>query len=163
MHLRLIRAATAALALSLTGCATYMDARANVALGGKLDQQKSVAARDLNAAQTEHARLQALRAQQDIQLGKLDEQVLALQRDQKVQEARLAEALRMRKITKAKHDQLSKEIQSVKADAASVQVKVNMARLQAAGDGVFESDAEFKKLRARHEELSKLLSQAMRS
>ncbi|MCK6433118.1 MAG: hypothetical protein HUU30_18550 [Burkholderiaceae bacterium] len=144
--------------LGLGGCATYLDARDNVAKGGRLDQQKASAARDLESAQAQRAALQQRRAEQDAQLARMDQQLQRLQAEQKTQRAQLAQALQTRKISAAKHEQLSKELSSVKAQTEALQMKIGNARLQPGGGAVDGGD-ELQAVQKRHAELNKLLAQ----
>lgn len=146
--------------LTLGGCATYLDARDNVAVGGKLDQQKAAAARDLDAALAQRASMQQRRAEQDAELARVDDQLRRMQAEQKTQQLQLAQALQARRITNAKHHQISKELQSVKAEADALQMKIGNARLQPGGAAT-DSGEELRAVQKRHAELSKLLAQLM--
>lgn len=144
----------------LGGCATYIEARDNVAPGGKLDQQRAAAARDLDAAQAQRAAMQQQRAQREAQLARMDDQLRRLQAEQKAHQQQLAQALRARRMTSAQHEQLSKELQSVKAQAEALQMKIGNVRLQPGGTAA-EGGDELQAVQKRHAELSKLLAQLM--
>lgn len=156
---RLALLSTLLASLALGGCATYMEARDNVAPGGKIDQQKAAAARELQSAQAQRAAMQQRRAEQDAQLARIDDQLRRLQAEQKTQQAQLAQALQARRITKARHDQLTKELQAVRSQADALKMKVDNARLQPGG--AFDSGEELQAVQKRHAELSKLLAQLM--
>lgn len=146
--------------LLTAGCATYIEARNNVAPGGLIDQQKAAASRELDTAQAQRAALQQRRAEQEAQLARMDDQLRRLQSEQRVQQQQLSKALQARRISQARHDELRKEIESVKAQTADLQMKVANARLEPAGTAQ-ASGPELQAVQKRHAELSKLVTQLM--
>ena len=108
-RLRRLRLAALAAGLAvLGGCATYQEARSNVAAGGALDQQQAAARQDLARAQTENTRLGGEKARREAEIKRSDERLRQVERDLRVQDQALATALKARQIDQRRHAQLKR-------------------------------------------------------
>lgn len=124
-----------AAALSLSGCATYMDARSAVAPGGRIDQQRTAAQGDLQAARAENVRLSDEKLQRERELERNDRRIRAMEEDLRKQDQQLAAALKSRKVSQARYEELKREMDRIRAEMQSVD-------LQNKGDSFKPADAK---------------------
>jgi hypothetical protein len=118
----------------LQGCATYQEARSNVAPGGALDQQKAAARQDLSNAQFENARLGNEKARREAELKRNDERLRQVERDLRRQDQALAAALKARQVDQKRHAELKRQMDALRGEAQSVD-------LQNKGDAFKPADA----------------------
>lgn len=110
-------------ALWLSGCATYMDAKSAVAPGGRIDQQRSAAQGDLQAARSENVRLSDEKLQRERELERNDRRIRAMAADLRRQDQTLAAALKSRKVSQARYTDLKREMDSIRAEMQSVDLQ----------------------------------------
>lgn len=144
-----------------TGCANnpYLEAKQRTAAGGELDQQQAAAQRDLDAEKRRQADMQARRQGIDAEIARNSQRISALQGDLKKQDAQLAAALSSRKITKAQHDQLKRQVEGLRADTNSAELENQRAAMsKSPGGNDTAKQAELAKLEERKKALEKTLS-----
>lgn len=144
----------------VTGCANnpYFDARQRTAAGGELDQKEAAAQRDLEAERRRQAGMQVQRQGIDTEIARNSQRISALQGDLKKQDAQLAAALSARKITKAQHDQIKRQVDGLRADANSAELENQRAAVSKAPGNDAAKQAELAKLEERKRALEKTLS-----
>lgn len=147
------------LVLLVSGCATYLDAKNNTAVGGQQDRDKAAARADLAAAQSQNASLQVQKQQRDAEIERNNQRIRALQADLKKQDTALANALKAKQVSQARYNELKKEMDSVKAETQSVELQNNgdaLAKPDAKADAAKE--ARLKDLERRKKELEAALA-----
>lgn len=132
---RVIALSLLASSLLLGGCATYLDAKSATAAGGRQDQQKATARADLAAAKSENVTLGDAKLQRERELKRLDDRLRAVNADLRKQDQALAAAQKSRKVSAARHSELKRELEAIRAEAESVD-------LQNKGDAFKSADAQ---------------------
>ena len=151
----------AALALLLSGCAanTYLDAKRNTAAGGQQERDIATAKADLASAQAQNTSLQDQKLQREREIERNNRRIRALEADLKKQDAALASALKSRKVSQARYNELKKEMDAVKAETQSVDLQ-NKGDAFAAPDAKADAakEARLKELERRKKELEAALA-----
>ena len=157
-----IRLVSAAIAMSamVSGCGTYLEAKQNVAPGGKLDQEKAEARRTLADVKRENVQLQEARLQRERELERNERRIQAIEADLRQQDAALASALQARKLTKARHDQLRKDMEAIRKETVALGQQNDSDRLAAASDPRADAakEARLRDLERRKKELEAALA-----
>jgi len=114
----------AVLAALLTGCAgnTYLDAKRNTAAGGQLERDTAAAQSDLDAARARNAQLQTDQARVAGQIEQDRRRISALEGDLGRQQAALDAARKSGKLSQARHAQLKRELDALRADTQAAEL-----------------------------------------
>jgi len=154
--------AVVAASLLLGGCANnaYLDAKRNTAAGGQQSRDIAAAQTDLQVAKAENISLGDQKLQRQRELERNDRRIRALEGDLRKQDAALAEALKAKRLTSARHAELKREMDTIRAEMQSVD-------MQNKGDAFAQADpkadaakeARLRELERRKKELEGALSQ----
>ena len=127
----------AAAALLLSGCAanTYLDAKRNTAPGGQQERDIAAAKTELATAQQQNVSLSDQKLQREREIERNNKRIRAMEVDLRKQDAALASALKSKKVTQARYNELKREMDAVKAEMQSVD-------LQNKGDAFGAPDAK---------------------
>lgn len=127
----------AAAALLLSGCAanTYLDAKRNTAPGGQQERDIAAAKTELATAQQQNVSLSDQKLQREREIERNNKRIRAMEVDLRKQDAALASALKSKKVTQARYNELKREMDAVKAEMQSVD-------LQNKGDAFATPDAK---------------------
>lgn len=147
-------------AVLLTGCANnpYLEARQRTTAGGELDQREAAAQRDLDAERRRQSDMHIRRQGIDAEIARNSHRISALQGDLKKQDAQLAAALSARKITKAQHDQIKRQVDGLRADTNSAELENQRAAGSKTPSNDAAKQAELAKLEERKKALETTLS-----
>lgn len=144
----------------LSGCANnaYLLAKQRTAAGGELETQQAAADRALQDELRRQAELKRQQERTDSEIALNSQRIAALQGDLRKQEAQLKAALNGRKITKAQHDQLKRQLDGLRTDAqrADMENQGSASSKTPAGDPARQ--AELAKLEERKKALEKALA-----
>lgn len=152
------RFASISLVLLLAGCANaYLDAKRNTAPGGAQEQQLIAANQRLAVAQDRNQSLQDQKMQRDREIERNSRRISALESSLKTQEAQLAAALRARKVSKGQHDQLKRELDSLKAGTQQADLDNQGSAFSKKGVDP-QKEAQLKALERRKKELEDTLA-----
>jgi hypothetical protein len=114
---------TAALLL-LGGCAnTYLDAKANTAPGGQQSRDIAAAQTELATAQQQNVRLSDEKLQRERELKRNNDRIRAMEADLRKQDVVLADALKAKQVSSARHAELKREMDSIRAEMQSVDMQ----------------------------------------
>lgn len=114
--------------LALVGCGTYMEAKEATRAGGTIDQQKAAANQQLAAAKATNTRLTDEQLNREREIERMEKRIQASQTELSKQNQALADALRTRQITQARHDQLKRDLNGIQADMQNVELQNKMDR-----------------------------------
>lgn len=145
----------------LAGCASnaYFDTLRNTAPGGKLETDTRAAEERLRREQAERDRVQRQNAVVQGQISADERQIQTLKASLVQQDRKLAQALKDRKLTKARHDELKRQLDDLSADASSAELQ-NRGSAMGAADPKVEAakKAQLDKLEERRRTLESALS-----
>ena len=116
------------MAVTVGGCGTYMEAKEATRAGGTIDRQKAAANADLAVARAENARLQDEQLNRQREIDRVERRIQAAQDDLVKQQEALAAALRSRQITQGRHDQVRRDLDSIRAEMSAVELEHKMDR-----------------------------------
>lgn len=121
-----------ALTALLAGCAgnAYLDAKRNTAAGGQLERDTAAAQRDLDGARARNVQLQTDRERMAGQIEQDRQRIASLEGDLRRQETALAAALKAGKVSQARHAQLKRELDTLRADTQAAEL-ANRSRAMA--------------------------------
>lgn len=106
------------------GCANaYLDAKRRTAPGGEIDVQTQAAQSDLDRQRAHQTALQKESRTVDAQIRSNDQRIQSLQTTLRQQQQTLAKALKDRKISQARHDDLKRQLDAAQADTSAVQLQ----------------------------------------
>ena len=144
---------------SLAGC-TYIDAKQNTARGGKLETETTEARRTLADAKRENVQLQNTKAQRERELERNEQRIQAIEADLRQQDAALASALKSQSVTKARHDQLRRDLDAIRKEAAAIGQQNDADRLSGASDAKADAakEARLRDLERRKKDLEAALA-----
>lgn len=149
-----------AASLTLTGCATYLDAKSATAEGGRIDQQKAAAEADLSAARTERDTLTTSKVQIKGELREMEERLRVVDADLRRQEQALAKAQKDRKLSATRHAALKKELDDIRAEAQSLELQNKGDALKPADESADKAKAQrLRELEDRKKKLESALAQ----
>ena len=160
MHsLRLVLAAMALAALA-SGCETYIDAKRNVAPGGKIERDTDEAKRNLADAKRENAQLQDAKARRERELEENERRIQTLESDLRQQDAALTKALQARQVSKARYDELKRNMDAIRKETASLAQQNDADRLTSVSDKKADAAKEerLRSLEKRKKELETALA-----
>jgi hypothetical protein len=126
------------IAASLAGC-TYIEAKQNTMAGGKLETDTADARRNLANARQENVQLQETKLQRERELERNEQRISALETDLRKQDTLLASALKSQNLTKARHDQLKRDLEAIRKETAALGQQNDADRLS--GTANAKSDA----------------------
>jgi hypothetical protein len=109
-----------ALAMLAAGCGTYIEAKQNVAPGGKLERDTTEARRTLAEVKRENVQLQDAKLQRERELARNQQRIQALEADLRQQDAQLASALQARKVSRTRHDQLKRDMDAIRKETIAL-------------------------------------------
>jgi hypothetical protein len=143
---------------SLAGC-TYIEAKQNIASGGKLETETADARRTLASVKKENVQLQETKAQRERELERNERRIQTLETDLRQQDAMLASALKSQSLTKARHDQLKRDLDAIRKETAAIGQQNDSDRLSGAGDAKSDAakEARLRDLERRKKELETAL------
>ena len=131
--LRLLFAALTLTGLA-SGCETYVDAKRNTAKGGQLERDTADARRSLAEAKRENAQLQDAKIQRDRELEENERRIRAVEADLRDQDASLAKALKGQQVSKARYDQLKRDLEAIRKETTALGQQNDSDRLSATSD-----------------------------
>lgn len=126
MNLRFTIMLFVAASAGLTGCGTYMEAREATRPGGTIDQQKAVANQQLATAKATNTRLMDEQVNREREIERMEKRIQASQSELSKQNQALADALRNRQITEARHNQLKRDLDGIQAELQNVELQNKM-------------------------------------
>ena len=138
-------ALAAALALVLSGCATYQEAGRYVAPGGKGDQEIADNKRNLERERAQNTALQDEKLQREREVKRMDDRLRAMRADLGRQDQALAALRRDRKLTEQRYSALKKEMDAVRSETQQLDLQ-HQGDLGAASSA--ETAAKQKRLQA---------------
>ena len=163
-----IRRLLAGIALAgLCGCAsvdTFREADAASRPGGSLDRQKA-AERDAQAAERARQRqLQAAQTEAAVEVQRMDTRIAAAQEQNRQQDAALADALRLRRISREQHDALKREHDAVRSELAELDLQHKNDQFKRRDDAQAQQrkEAKLKALQQRERDLKDRLAAVMK-
>lgn len=118
----------------LGGCATYLDAKSNVAPGGKQERDIAAAKADLSAAKADNVRLGDEKLQRERELKRNDERIRAVQADLRKQEEALAAARKSKQVSDARYAELKRQMDALRAETQQVELQNNADALSKTPD-----------------------------
>jgi septal ring factor EnvC (AmiA/AmiB activator) len=161
---RLCGAAAIAALLACGGCADnpYLDAKRNTAAGGQQERDLNAANAQLAGAQWQNASLQTARAGREQEIERNDQRIKSLQADLRRQDAALAQALKSKRITQARHDQLRRDLEALRGDSRNADLQNQAGRMAKSPDpgGDAAKEARLRELEKRKRDLELALSGA---
>ena len=110
-----------------SGCATYLDAKDATRAGGSIDQQKAAANAQLTSAKTQNTALQDQQMLRENEMARMDKRIQAAQTDLTKQNAELADALKTRKLTQARHDAIKQDLSAIQAEMGTLDLQNKMS------------------------------------
>jgi predicted nuclease with TOPRIM domain len=148
------------LAALVAGCETYIDAKRNIAPGGKLERDTNEARQTLVDVKRENAELQDAKARRERELEENERRIQALQSDLRQQDAALTKALHARQLTKARYDELKRNMDSIRKETAALAQQNDADRLASASDKKADAAKEerLRQLEKRKKELETALA-----
>lgn len=122
--------------LLAAGCANnaYLESKRYIAAGGQMERDTSNANAQLASAQVANAQLQTSAARQDAEIAENSRRIKALNSELQTQDARLAAALKAKRLTQARYDQLKRELDGIRADSQGVELDNERARMAKTAD-----------------------------
>jgi hypothetical protein len=159
MYSRLEALVPLLISASIAGC-TYIDAKQNIARGGKLETETADARRTLASAKQENVQLQQTKAQRERELERNQQRIQTLETDLRQQDAALASALKSQSLTKARHDQLKRDLDAIRKETAAIGQQNDSDRLSGAADAKADAakEARLRDLERRKKELETALA-----
>ena len=158
MRSLIARFACVSVVVALSGCANaYLDAKQNTAPGGAQEQQLIAANQRLAVAQSKNQSLQDQKLQREREIDRNSRRISALEASVKKQESQLAAALRARKVSQGQHDQLKRELDSLKAGAQQADLDNQGSAFSKKGVDP-QKEAQLKALEKRKKELDATLA-----
>ncbi|MFZ3119615.1 MAG: hypothetical protein WA159_15010 [Variovorax sp.] len=117
--------------LLAAGCANnaYLESKRYTAAGGQMERDTSNANAQFASAQVANAQLQTTVARQDAEIAENARRIKTLNAELQTQHARLTAALKSKRLTQARHDQLKRELDGIRADSQSVELENDRARM----------------------------------
>jgi chromosome segregation ATPase len=162
LPMRSLRPVLAALALScfVSGCATYLEAKQNVAPGGKLERDTSEARQTLADVKRENVQLQDAKARRERELEENERRIHALESDLRQQDAALTQALQSRQVTKARYDELKRNMDAIRKETTALAQQNDSDRLTSTSDKKSDAAKEerLRQLEKRKKELETALA-----
>jgi len=128
--------------LLITAClasCTYIEAKQNIAPGGKLETETTEARRTLANVKKENVQLQNTKAQRERELERNEQRIQSLEADLRQQDAALASALKSQSLTKARYDQMKRDLDAIRKETAALGQQNDADRLSGTADA--KSDA----------------------
>jgi septal ring factor EnvC (AmiA/AmiB activator) len=121
---RLLRLAAAlASSLVLVACGAYIKAQHDTRPGGAIDQAKAQAERDRKREAEINIRLQDELLYHHREIKRIEDRIQAAQSELSKQNQALEDALRTRKISQARHDQLKYDLSAIQFDMGSIETQ----------------------------------------
>jgi hypothetical protein len=144
---------------SLAGC-TYIEAKQNIAAGGKLETETAEARRQLADAKRENVQLQQTKLQREQELERNERRIQTVEADLRKQDVLLASALKSQSVSKARHDQLKRDLDAIRKEAAAIGQQNDSDRLSGAADAKADAakEARLRDLERRKKELEAALA-----
>jgi hypothetical protein len=146
-------------AASLAGC-TYIEAKQNIAAGGKLETETADAKRTLASVKQENVQLQQTKQQRERELERNEQRIQTLEKDLRQQDAVLAAALKSQSVSKTRHDQLKRDLDAIRKEAAAIGQQNDSDRLSGTADAKSDAakEARLRDLERRKKELETALT-----
>ena len=158
---RLLPCAAAA-ALLGAGCADnpYLDAKRNTAPGGRQERDINAANAQLAGAQAQNASLQSATARREQEIDRNDRRIRTLQADLRRQDAALTQALRSKRLTQARHDQLRRDLDGLRNDSQTAELQNQGSRMAKSSDAAADAakEARLRDLEKRRHDLEQALA-----
>lgn len=146
----------AATAMLLTGCAvnTYLDAKRNTAPGGPQEAEIAARKREVATLETRNAEMKDEAALADREIERNNTRIRALESELRTVNARLDSALKARRVSQQRYNELKREMDSVKREMQAVELQ-NKGDALAAPDpkSGLEKEAKLKDLERRKKDL----------
>lgn len=118
--------------LWLAGCTnTYLDAKRNTAPGGQLQRDITAAQAEVATAKAQNVTLSDQKLQREREIERNDKRIRALEQDLRVQDKALADALKAKKISQARHAELKRQADTLRRDTQSADLENRGASLTA--------------------------------
>jgi len=114
-----------------SGCGTYMEAKSNIAPGGQLNRDIVSARTDLAVAKRQQADLRDAKLQRDREIERTEKRIHAVQTELARYDADLSSALQTQRLTRARHDDLKRQLSSIRAEVAALELQNGSDRMQA--------------------------------
>lgn len=107
----------------MSGCAsTYMETRRENAPGGVLDQKKAAAQQDLTTARQQNVDLTDATVQRRREMERMDARLKAVNNDLRQSDVDLNEALRAKRVSQERYNQLKRQLDAVKNESQSLEL-----------------------------------------
>lgn len=121
MKTLLVRAAPLLLA-GLAAC-TYMETKRENAPGGRMDQEKAAARQELESARTQNVQLSAASQQRRADIAAMNDRIARVDTDLKRQDQALAAALKNKRVSQERYNQLKKQLDGMRSEAQELDLQ----------------------------------------
>jgi hypothetical protein len=160
MNARRLLLGSALACAAVAGCGTYIEAKQNIAPGGKLETETAEARQTLASVKKENVQLQSTKLQRERELERNERRIQALETDLRQHDAALASALSSRRLTKARHDQLKRDLDAIRKETAAIGQQNDADRLGGVSDPKADAakEARLRALEQRKKELEAALA-----
>lgn len=150
-----------AVAASLSGCGTYLDARADLAAGGP-QQRVAAAQSNLTAAQNTSQDLQDQQLALERDIERNEKRIAAAQSELDQTRATLADALAKKRLSEQEYAKLRKESDALNSELAKLDLQLQADRGDAgAGPEVAAKEARLRELERRKADLDRAIKAAL--
>lgn len=148
-------------AAGLSGCSTYMDAKADMVTGGP--QQRVAAAQSkLTAAQTTNQNLQDQQVAQQRDIERNEKRIAAAQSDLDRTNVSLTDARAKKRLSEQQYAKLKKEADALNGELAKLDLQIQADRGKTgAGPEVAAKEARLRELERRKAELDRAIKAAL--
>lgn len=153
-------AATLLLAGTLGSACTYMEERRDLMSGGP-QRREAAAQSELDAERQRATGLAAQRSQRERELDEVNGRLTRAQALLNDQNRRLAAALKARRISQAKHDELKRSMATLKSDAGELRARNDADRVRRDGPTDAEKLKRLQELEQRGRDLESALQAAV--
>lgn len=151
----------ALVAAGLTGCSTYIDAKADLMSGGP-QQRVAAAQSNLTAAQTTNQNLQDQQVALQRDIERNEKRIAAAQSDLDKSNASLADARAKKRLSEQQYAKLKKESDALNSELAKLDLQVQSDRGKSgAGPEVAAKEARLRDLERRKAELDRAIKAAL--
>lgn len=148
-------------AAGLSGCSTYIDAKADAMAGGP-QQRVAAAQSNLTAAQTTNQNLQDQQVALQRDIERNEKRIAAAQSDLDKSNASLADARAKKRLSEQQYAKLKKESDAINGELAKLDLQVQSDRGKTgAGPDVAAKEARLRELERRKAELDRAIKAAL--
>jgi hypothetical protein len=143
----------------MAGC-TYMETKRDNAPGGRMDQEKAAARQDLESARAQNTELSSASQKRRADIAAMNERIARVDADLRRQDQSLNEALKARRISQERYNQLKKQLDGMRSETQEIDLQ-NKGSAMAAPDAKADAakQARMAELEKRKRDLEAALAQ----